>query len=1269
MTSIFVKDVAFLLFTGFMNLLLPMECEKIRLVGPSRCAGRVEIFHETSWGTVCDDHWSITNADVVCRELNCGTVLEAKKTAFFGEGKNEIWLDDVQCTGSEPSIMKCPHKPIGINNCGHGEDAGVVCAENVRVMNGSNRCNGRVEVYQDGHWKRVCSSDWGKEEAEVVCQEIKCGTPLLNVMQNFGEAQGLAGIKTSCVGNETSISNCQLQEFKESCIDATVICSNSKPIRLINGTDRCSGRVEVYYEGQWGTVCDDKWGMQEAAVACREMNCGNPVAIKTKAFFGRGSDTVWLDDIECLGHEKSLADCPHRGFGEHDCDHNEDAGVVCSETLRLSNGTNSCSGRVEVYQNGKWGKVCNNNWGKKEASVVCKELGCGTPKNQQRASSFGNSLLRGFISRCSNDVTSFSQCDLEEHVGTCDDATVECTGNPSIRLVNGTDQCSGRVEIQHDGQWGTVCDDEWDIRDAQVVCKEMNCGTALTVKRSAFFGQGQGEIWLDDVNCMGNETSLLHCRRPSFGENNCGHGEDAGVVCSATIRLLNGTNQCSGRVEANNGGHWAPAYNVNFGMNEAAVLCREMNCGDPVRVSTAFGQSQDLQGFKISCGGREGSLTQCSLRDYTRSRNDRIQEVSIECSGNVRLTNGPHPCAGRVEVYNNGQWGTICGESWDLSDASVVCKQLDCGRAHKISTLTEYGLGSGHAFTHRFECNGREQTLSQCSQRSIQGLTCNTTSVAGVACTASLEARLVNGKDECSGRVEVRSGQTWHTMCDTDWTQSKANVVCELLECGNALSAPGGASFGQGNGTVVEASGSCFDNVTSLKQCSLQGLRAAATCGHERDAGVSCAASLRLVGGSSQCSGRLEVFYKGQWGTVCDDDWEMSSADVACKQIGCGHAVSAPTGAHFGRGSGPIWLDNVACTGEESAITHCTHNGFGINNCGHGEDASVICLGSLQKPQITIHPGPEVIWGEKLEITCTVAPEHLGGMFVLKNTQGTFLKEKFSDHEAAAFIFPSADFSLKGSYFCEYHKKLPNQIIYYPQGNTADISVTVKLEKPSISLTSPHSMVMYSPQKISIPKGSSFSITCSTHSRYSSGIFYLRNVNTNISEEKESFGHSIFYMAYFEFPEVDLKHQGEYSCIYGINISSQPFRSLPSKTLQVSVVETTSSSVVAGVVSVLLVLLFLVVVGYLVWRKKWRGAGVMVQFSKRFGETVKQDQDRSNGGLDQRERTNQLYERSLPSNSGEHANATTEADNVAEKVPEDLAGRVCYELEPLVDSL
>ena len=106
--------------------------------------------------------------------------------------------------------------------------------------------------------------------------------------------------------------------------------TDSKPIRLMNGTNRCNGRVELFHDGQWGTVCDDRWGMQEAAVVCREMNCGNALTVKYNAFFGRGRDQVWLDDVECSGHEKSLADCPHRGLGEHDCDHNEDAGVVCS---------------------------------------------------------------------------------------------------------------------------------------------------------------------------------------------------------------------------------------------------------------------------------------------------------------------------------------------------------------------------------------------------------------------------------------------------------------------------------------------------------------------------------------------------------------------------------------------------------------------------------------------------------------------------------------------------------------------------------------------------------------------------------------------------------------------------------------------------------------------------------------------------------------------------------------------------------------------------
>lgn len=83
---------------------------------------------------------------------------------------------------------------------------------------------------------------------------------------------------------------------------------------------------------------------------------------------------------------------------------------------------------MEVFHNGHWGKVCNNNWGVKEASIVCKELGCGTPKKSQEVFSFGDTTLTGFISRCPANVNIFSNCTLEDHVGRCDGASVACSG-------------------------------------------------------------------------------------------------------------------------------------------------------------------------------------------------------------------------------------------------------------------------------------------------------------------------------------------------------------------------------------------------------------------------------------------------------------------------------------------------------------------------------------------------------------------------------------------------------------------------------------------------------------------------------------------------------------------------------------------------------------------------------------------------------------------------------------------------------------------------
>ncbi|XP_060677686.1 deleted in malignant brain tumors 1 protein-like [Hemiscyllium ocellatum] len=876
---------------GKLGLLPAEETVRLRLEnGGSPCAGRVEIHDRGQWRTVDHVLWDLRDAAVVCRELDCGTAISAPGGAHFGKGSGPIVTRHVECRGTEHALKDCQSVSWDPHNYSHDNDAGVICSDHVtpRLVQGSSKCFGRLEVQFGDTWKTVCGLDWDFKNANVVCAQLHCGVAVsLSSSAHSGGSTVLMGSEVfKCTGNETQLKKChRSSDTHQDCSghnNVTLVCSDENwwP-RLVNGGSRCDGRVEVYYNGSWGRVQDTLWDLNDSHVVCRQLGCGHALETYKSSQYEESDGRLWLHDIQCHGQESQLRDCRITGPLNSSVTNSSGVVILCSEhiQLRLSDGGSPCAGRVEIYYNGTWGSVCDDSWDMIDAEVVCKQLGCGHVMDMSLPSSYepGSGPVWLKDVKCSGNESFLWECPSAPfgHQDDCshkEDVRIMCSEHKLMRLVNGRRPCEGRVDVFYNGTWGTLCSKSLEFQDAEVICKQLRCGSILSIDFYArLFGAGMGPIWLDGIDCPTHESTLWQCQRNPWGQNNCDHSEDAGVLCSGNkTNLLIFHVNCSGRVEIMCDTRWGSVCGDSWDITDANVVCRQLGCG-----------------FALSARGRH---TVPQGNDVIWQNDVKLISASVDSLNHIEYytshgLHDNHPGSENLEVNANSISDRIHGSYDDIETESQDSQsQLDSDRNEPLALAN-----ADNGF---------------CSLNRLVDTQANS--------AETVRLRLANGDSPCAGRVEIHYKGKWGTVYALLWDLPDAAVVCRELDCGTAVSAPGGAHFGKGSGPIVTSD-------------------------------VEYHIIPRLVQGSSQCFGRLEVLFGDTWKTMCGLDWDLKNANVVCAQLHCGVAVSLSSSAHSGGSTVLMGSEVFKCTGNETQLKMCPRSSDTHQDCSGHNNVTLIC--------------------------------------------------------------------------------------------------------------------------------------------------------------------------------------------------------------------------------------------------------------------------------------------------------------------------------------
>ncbi|KAI9534222.1 hypothetical protein NQZ68_014518, partial [Dissostichus eleginoides] len=382
----------------------------------------------------------------------------------------------------------------------------------------------------------------------------------------------------------------------------------------------------------------------------------------------------------------------------------------------------------------------------------------------------------------------------------------------------------------------------------------------------------------------------------------------------------------------------------------------------------------------------------------------------------VKLVGGESRCAGDLEVEHQGEWRPVDSYSpWTLKTAGVACRELDCGSAVSVGEREE--SSERPVWRIRPDCVESGSALRECADSSSSKHFLNLT------CSDSV--RLLGGTGLCSGRLEVNSdpsNPSWSSVCEADFDQQDAQVVCRQLGCG-APSVLQGALYGEGEAPMWTKEFQCGGHESALLDCSSASERN--TCSTGTAVSLTCSepGGVKLVGGESRCAGDLEMEHEGEWKPVGYFSlWNLKAAAVACRELDCGSAVSV--GRRKESSWRSVWRIRSLCVESGSALRECA--------AAYSSEyfLTLTCSDKLFQPNISVsssmdgvsgaqQQGFQAFRGSTFSISCSIQPQYPGGSFLLSSSTHNYTQPAVN--HSAHFLFPAAEPAHQGNYSCVYH--------------------------------------------------------------------------------------------------------------------------------------------------------------------------------------------------------------------------------------------------------